>query len=344
MTNYRTWTGLVLGLSLGAFASYAAPDERGAEVVAEIGGRKLTRAALEQKQTGKLLQARYQYYLAEREALEQFIDEQLVEMQAQRENLTVEQLVKREVISQVHEPTEDQLQVFYEGMRTEEPYEVARQKIVATLNQIRLGKLRTAFLQSLRSQAAIRVALTPPTANVAVDDAPTRGPQDAPVLIVEFADYECPYCQRVSPDLKKLQQEFPGKVAVAFKDFPLVMHRNAQKAAEAARCAGQQGRFWDYHDVLFANTTKLELTHLKAYARDLKLDPARFDQCVDGSEQAAAVQKDLAQAQRLGLTGTPGFFINGHFVSGAVPYGTLREIVQQELASSGAPGSAAAAH
>lgn len=121
---------------------------------------------------------------------------------------------------------------------------------------------------------------------------------------------------------------------MAFKDFPLPMHRNAQKAAEAASCAGRQGSFWQFHDLMFANTQKLEPAHLKEYARVLKLDAERFDQCLDAGEQAAAVRKDLAQAQRLGLTGTPSLFINGHFLSGAVQYSTLREIVEQQLAAS----------
>jgi protein-disulfide isomerase len=124
-------------------------------------------------------------------------------------------------------------------------------------------------------------------------------------------------------------------VAVAFKDFPLPMHRHARKAAEAARCAGEQGRFWEFQDVLFDNNQRLELAQLKEYARVLKLDGVRFDQCLDAGEQAAAVERDIVQAQRLGLTGTPSLFINGHFLSGAVKYSTLREIVEQQLAAVG---------
>lgn len=335
MTISRTVTGLVLGMSLGAFASQAGPDENRATVVAEVNGQKLTYADLEQKQAAKLLQARYEFYQAQRDALEQLIDGQLLEMQARREGLSVEQLLQRDVLGQIKDPTEDQIQIFHEGMKTNEPLEAVRDKIVATVRQLRVTKARAAYSQSLRRQATVRVALTPPKSAIALDDAPRRGPQDAPILIVEFADYECPYCQRSVADLKKIQEEFAGKVAVAFKDFPLPMHRNAQKAAEAASCAGRQGRFWDFHDLMFANTQKLEPVHLKEYARALKLDATRFDQCLDAGEQAAAVRADLAQAQRLGLTGTPSFFINGHFLSGAVQYSTLREIVEQQLASLG---------
>jgi protein-disulfide isomerase len=331
--SYRLMA-LALGISLCAFANHAGAQDNGAATLAEVNGQILTRADLVQKQAAKLLQARYQYYVAEREALDQLIDERLLEIEARRENLSVEQLLQREVNSQVKDPTEDQLQIFYKGLQTDEPFAAVREKIVATLRQPLLAKARAAYLQSLHGKASIHIALDPPKAEAALDNAPRRGSQDAPVLIIEFADYECPYCQRIDLELKRLQGEFAGKVAVAFKDFPLPMHPHAAKAAEAARCAAEQGNFWDFHDLLFDGHKKLELAQLKEYARTLKLDAALFDKCLDAGEQAAAVRKDFAQGQRLGLTGTPSFFINGHFLSGAVKYDTLREVVEQQLAGS----------
>jgi len=333
MAISRTIITLTLGISLSAFANQAGAQENSAAAVAEVGGQKLTRTDLEQKQAAKLLQARYQHYLAEHEAVNQLIEDHLLEMEARREHLTVDQLLDREVGGKVKEPTEDQLQVFYEGLQSNEPYAAVREKIVATLRQVRVAKARAAYIESLRSHAGVRIALAPPEAEVALDKAPLRGPEDAPVVIVEFADYECPYCQRIHPELKKLQAEFAGQVTMAFKDFPLPMHARAEKAAEAARCAAEQGNFWDFHDLLFDNAPKFDPAQLKEHARVLKLDVARFDHCLDGGEQAAAVRKDFAQGQRLGLTGTPSFFINGHFLSGAVKYDTLREVVEQQLAA-----------
>jgi protein-disulfide isomerase len=149
-------------------------------------------------------------------------------------------------------------------------------------------------------------------------------------MLVEFADYQCPYCQKVSADLEKLQAEFKGKVAFAYKDFPLPMHANAQKAAEGARCAGSQGKFWEFHTLLFTDK-KLEPSQLKEQARKLGLDGTRFDKCLDSGEQADAVLKDATEGRKLGLTGTPSFFVNGHYFSGAVDYTTLRDLVQQQL-------------
>jgi len=168
-----------------------------------------------------------------------------------------------------------------------------------------------------------------------------RGPAGAPVTVVEFADYQCPYCQKVNPALAKIQEQLGAKVSVVFKDFPLPMHANAEKASEAARCAGAQGKFWEFHDALFDNK-KFGVLELKAQAHTLNLDQARFDHCLDSGEQADAVHKDLAEGQHLGLTGTPSFFVNGHFLSGAISYAKLQETVEQELTALSAPKQSAA--
>ncbi len=157
-----------------------------------------------------------------------------------------------------------------------------------------------------------------PRQDVALGDAPVRGSRTFLMMIVEFADYQCPYCQQMHPELKILQQELAGKVAVAFKDFPLAMHANAEKAAEAARCAGEQGKYWDFHDVLFHNSDNLEVAQIKQYAHDLKLNQSNFEACLDSGKEAAAVQKDQAQGKQLGVRATPSFFFNGRLFTGAM--------------------------
>jgi predicted DsbA family dithiol-disulfide isomerase len=301
------------------------------EVLAIVDGKQLTRAELESKEAAKLLPARDQYYKAQREALDRLIDEALLEMQAQRENLTVPQLLEKHVTSKVKDPTDDQLEVYYEGVQTDQPFAAVRDKILETIRQHRIANARKEYLNSLRNQANLEVLLASPSVDVALGDGPTRGAPNAPVLLIEFADFECPYCQKINADLKKLEAEYSGKVLFAFKDYPLPMHKHAQKASEAARCAGNQDKYWEYHDLLFEKGSGLEISQLKEYARTLKLDTAKFDQCLDSGETAAAVKKDQEQGQNLGLTGTPSFFVNGHFFSGAATYAMLREIVNQQL-------------
>jgi protein-disulfide isomerase len=329
MSAKHTLVALGLGVALGAFSAPAVGQDD-SSVVAEIAGRKVTVDELEQKQAGKLLQAKYKYYLAEREALAQFIDDQLLELQAKKESVTVEELLKRHVSVQVQEPTEDQLRFYYEGVQTDEPFETARPNIIDTVHQLRTKKARDAYIASLRADYGVVVELNQPSAKVEVGDAPRLGSDKAPVQIIEFADYECPYCQKVSDDLARLRDQFGNQVSLVYKDFPLPMHPLAAKAAEAAHCAGAQGKFWEFHDALF-QTKRLQRSDLKQQALALKLDAARFDQCLDSGEQTAGVRKDTQEGQRLGLAGTPSFFINGHFMSGAVGYVKLRETVLQEL-------------
>jgi protein-disulfide isomerase len=330
MLAKHTLIALGLGIAMGAFSTPAV-GQNDSSVVAEIAGRKVTADELEDKQAGKLLQAKYKYYLAERDALEQFIDDQLLEMQAKKEGVTLDELFKRHITINVPEPTEDQLRFYFEGVQTEETYEAARSNIIDTIHQLRTKKARDAYIADLRAQYGVVVELAQPSAKVEVAGAERLGSENAVVQIVEFADYECPYCQKVNEDLNKLRQQFGEQVSVVYKDFPLPMHPLAARAAEAARCAGAQGKFWEFHDSLF-ETKRLQVKQLKEEAGTLKLDTARFNQCLDGGEQVAAVKKDAQEGRRLGLEGTPSFFVNGHFMSGAVGYSKLRDAVLHELA------------
>jgi len=320
---------LGVGVAL-AFSTVAAQDN--STVVAEIGGHAVTADQLLEKEAGKLLQARYKYYLAERDALQEYIDNELLELQAKKESISVDELLKRHVTVNIQEPTEDQLRFYYEGVQTDEAYEIARPKIIDTIHQLRETKARQAYIQSLREQFGVVVELTQPTGHVEVGNAPRLGPENAPVQIVEFADYECPYCQNVSEDLVRLREQFGNQVSLVYKDYPLPMHPLAERASEAARCAGAQGKFWEFHDALF-QSKRLQVSDLKQEARTLKLDGAKFDQCLDSREQSSGVKTDVQEGQRLGLTGTPSFFVNGHFMSGAIGYMKLRETVLQELAA-----------
>jgi protein-disulfide isomerase len=217
-------------------------------------------------------------------------------------------------------------------LETDQPYEAVREKILDKIRQLRSDKVRAAYVKELRSHTNVTIALAPPRANVEVADNQVLGPKTAKVTLVEFADYECPYCQKVAADVKKLAADFGDKVAFTYKDFPLPMHSRAEKAAEATRCASKQNKYWEFHDELF-HSKELDVDQLKAQARALQLDPIQFDKCLDSGAEAAAVEKDRKEGVRLGITGTPSFFINGHYLSGALDYAALRQIVEQQLAA-----------
>jgi protein-disulfide isomerase len=326
MLNAVVQAALVMLLGGTLFSQVLSTD-----VVSEINGEKITQADLEKAQGNKLLQARYQYFLSEQKVLDEFIENRLLENEAKRQNLSVEELLDKEVIAKVQNPTDEQLQFFYDDINTKDSFASLRDKIFDHVRQRRIAKARSAYIESLRAKSTVIVTLAPPSADFPLDGAPRLGPQDAPVRLVEFADYQCPYCAKVNPHIAKLREEFGDKISVYYKDLPLQMHANARKAAEAARCAGDQNKYWEYHDQLY-KTNQLEPQNLKQIAHDMKLDGGKFDKCLDEGTFSSAVQRDFADAQQLGLSGTPSFFINGQYLSGAVEYKTIRDMVAQQLA------------
>jgi len=326
---------LFAAVILGGMVSTALAQEtkNDGKVLAEIGEQKITLDDVREKEPARLMSGEYQLYLALSDSLQQVIDEQLLEDEAHKQKITVEQLYDREVKSKVKTPTEAELKLYFDTMGGNQPYESVRQKLFDRIVKGQEHKLLLDYLAALRAKQHVKVLLKPPREQVAVGKAPVTGNPDAPVTIVEFADFECPYCRQTEPDLQKLKQNFPGKVRIAYKNFPLPAHPHAQKAAEAAFCAGEQGQFWPYHDRLYIqDPNQLEVPQLKEIAASLKLDTARFNKCLDSGQAAAAVNADAQEGKQLGVNGTPTFFINGYFLSGALQYDTLYDFVEEELA------------
>ena len=184
----------------------------------------------------------------------------------------------------------------------------------------------------------VQATPTPPRVVAAsVDDDPAWGPEDAPVTIIEFSDFQCPFCSRFfAQTYPQIKQEYEGEVRFVYRDFPLTsIHENAQKAGEAGECADDQGKFWDYHDILFNNASALDVTSLKGYASQLGLDSGAFDQCLDSGKYTEEVQKDYQEGITYGVTGTPAFFINGVSIIGAQPYANFKAVIDAALQEAG---------
>jgi protein-disulfide isomerase len=327
---------LIAGMLLAPLLVAAADSPGGVcpatdSAVLEINGTKLTLADLEHQNASLLFQARNSYYDAERKAIDGFIDDYLLEQQAKSESLTVAQLLDKHVTGTIaKDPSDEALRVYYEGLDTPQPFEAVRGQIVEALHQRRIARAKAAYIQTLHSKAEIAVLLTAPRADISLQNADYRGPQTALVTVVEYADYECPYCQQAQAALDKLEASYKGKLALVFKDMPLPMHAHAQKAAEASRCAEAQGKYWEYHDLLFTNK-QLDISGLKDAARQLKLDEAAFDKCLASGATVPMIKASSEEAQALGVQGTPTLFINGRFYSGALSYEKLQAAIEEEL-------------
>jgi protein-disulfide isomerase len=300
--------------------------------VVEINGKTLTLSDLERQFSANLFQARATFYEAERKTLDQFIDQYLLQEQATKEGLTVDKLIEKHVNAALaKEPSDEALRLYYEMVDTKESFEALRSKIVDAIRDHRMAKAKAAYMVSLHEQAKITLRLAPPRAPLTMSETPARGPATARVTLLEYADYECPYCQQIQPTVDKLEKEYKGQVAFAYKDYPLPMHANAQKAAEATQCAAQQGKYWEYHDQL-ETTKQLDVPALKNHAQVLKLDTASFNKCLDGGEAAAKVKTEATEAQNLGVQGTPTFFVNGRMVT-TPSYEALRAVINEELSA-----------
>lgn len=316
----------------GAEDGSAATQPAAAPVLVEIDGVKLTLADFGRKHPGGLFQASQNFFAAERKVVDGWIDEYLLEREAKKEGLTVDQLLDRHVNSAAaKEPSEEALRAYYDGADVDQPYETLRQQIIDRIREGRISKAKTAYMKSLRDQAQISFRFGAPRAPIDLKDTPIRGAADAPVMIVEYADYECPYCQQAQTIIEQIEKEFKGKIAFAYKDLPLPGHAHAQKAAEASHCAGAQGQYWEYHDLLF-KTKGTDIPQLKAHARELKLDGDAFDKCLDSGAQADRVKASFKEGVGFGLPGTPGFFVNGLVYATTLSVEQFREIIGQELA------------
>lgn len=305
------------------------------EVVAKVGEKTITRAQLTQQAASALAKVRQQEYDILSQYLDEMVDEMLLEELAKKEGKTVEQVIDERIEKKVSMPTDEQVQKFYnENPRLVQgqPLDQVKPRIIQQIQQQEKQKLYMDLVDGLAKETKVVTLLDPPRAVVSADDDPVRGPKDAPVQIVMFSDYECPFCSRVEETMKQVREKYADKVAIVFRDFPLSFHKNAQKASEAAGCAAEQGKFWEYHDKLFANQRALAPANLETYATELGLDLPKFKSCLDSGQRAPEVAADMKSGQSVGVTGTPASFVNGRFVNGAQPYEAFAKIIDDELA------------
>jgi len=307
------------------------------EPLAEVNGETITAAELERALGAKLSKLQEQIYDLKRQELEGLIAQRLLAHEAAKRGISVAALLDAEVTARAGLVTEQEIEAFYQAnkarLRGDESR--LRDSIRAHLQQQKLAARRERLLESLRSQSKVVVRLQPPPivrVAVSVDGAPVRGAAEAPVTLVEFSDFYCPFCKQAQETLKQILDRYPGKVRHVFRDFPVDgLHPQARPAAEAARCAHDQGKFWEYHDALFANPPRATPDDLRRYAEQLALDVSTFERCFSAGTHRATVQRDYEEGVRLGVTGTPAFFINGRLLSGAQPLEAFARLIEDEL-------------
>lgn len=330
----------------GSNAASAASATASSKVLATVGGQPVTQAEVEARLLKRILSQQPQLLDS---ALEEAIQEKLVELEAAAQKTSKEQLIEREVAARSGAVTDAEIDAFYEQNKARIPPNMTREQVVPQirnyLGQQRRDEVTKAFYASLGSKYAVtnnRAAERQAEelakakelrSQLEAGAAQFKGPASAPVTIVEFSDFQCPFCSRVLPAIDETVKTFGDKVRVVFRQFPLEsIHPQARKAAEASLCAGDQGKFWEMHDALFADQKALEVAQLKEKAVKLGVDGAKFNECLDGGKFSAQVQSDLELGNRVGVRGTPAIYVNGRFVDGAVGPEVLVKLVNEELA------------
>ncbi|HEX9942387.1 MAG TPA: thioredoxin domain-containing protein [Thermoanaerobaculia bacterium] len=307
------------------------------QVLAVVNGKPITEADVRKssEEQFKALEREYQQNLHQllENSLQQAVQDQLLQAEATARGVTKEQLLAELKPAAV---TDADVDAFYEQNKAQipRPKEQVAAQIKSYLEQQGQQKSRQEFFSKLEDKYKVEYKLEPIRVDVAANG-PSRGPANAPVTIVEFSDFQCPFCSRLTPTLKQVEEKYGNKVRIVFRQYPLPFHQNAQKAAEASLCAADQGKFWEMHDAMFANQQALGVDQLKAKAAELGLKADQFNQCLDSGKHAATIQADMKEGSAAGVSGTPAMFINGRFISGAVPLEQVTMVIDDELRRKG---------
>jgi len=326
-------------LASSLFLPEAARAAGSAEVVATAGGTTITKTELDEAIGAKLFELESEAYSRKVQTLNELINKRLEAQEAARRGISMEELLKAEVEDKVDPVKDSEVNATYQGIKArfrDKTEEDLKKLITEDIKRQHVQARRKEFVRELRESVGIQILLEPPRLAVGEGGDPTKGPKDAPVTLLEFSDFQCPYCGRVEPIVKRLEETYGDKIRLVFRNFPLPTHPQAPKAAEAAACAGDQGKFWDMHDRLFAHQDKLQIADLKASAAELGLDPETFSKCLDSGKYEANWKTDQKEGDAYGVQATPWFFINGRLLSGAQPYENFAQIIDDELSRKGA--------
>lgn len=306
--------------------------------VAEFKGGSITAEELESKVQMQLYQLKQQEYEIKKQTLQKMIEDKVLELEAKAQGKTPEQLIEELHKKQYREVPEADRRRYYEQNkdRIGRSYEDVKDDLASGFEEQQKGRLKQNYVQGLMKKYDVQINLQEPvrpSITVDTDDDPFWGNPNAKVVIVEFSDFECPYCKRMQADIQRIKQEYQDKIKWVFRDFPLPFHRQAMTAHIAANCAGKQNRYWDMQQALFQLNPNLSKSAILAAARNMGLDVAKLESCMQdkNGEERREIEKDRDYGQSIGVRGTPTLFINGEYYSGVRPYATLKQMIENAL-------------
>jgi protein-disulfide isomerase len=311
-----------------------------AQVLARVNGKAITEGEVKAAAADQYDQLDHEYLQRKHELaeaqLKKMVQERLLEAEAAAHGVTKEKLLADVKPAEV---TDADAEAFFEKNKAQMPPRPKEQllpQIKTYLQQAGQKEAQDKFYNSLEAKYKVDYLIEPMRVEVAASGYPAKGPASAPVTIVEFSDFQCPFCSRVTPTLEQVVSKYGNKLRLVFRQFPLPMHPNAAKAAEASLCANEQGKFWQMHDLMFKDQGGLSVEGLKSKAAGIAgINAASFNSCLDSGKQTPAVQSDVKAGSKAGVNGTPAMFINGRFINGAVSADDLSKVIDDELKRKG---------
>lgn len=325
----------IMAVSSIAFASGA---QTGGSPVAKVGAHVITATELDRAVGSRTMRVKTEEYQIRAAELQRLVSEELLRDEAARRGVIVGELLRSEVESKVAPIAAADVETFYDSVKERfggVTRDDAIRQITENIRRQKLAQRKEEYISALRAKSNVSISLEPPRADVQ-PRGPSLGRQDAPITIVEFADFECPFCSRAVATVHRLREQYGDQIHLVFRDYPLPSHHGATHAAEGVHCAEEQGKFWEMSDRLFArNGSAVTDADLTRTASDVGVDAAKFNECLASGRHRLDWEASQAEGVRVGVTSTPTFYINGRMVIGAAPYEAFAAIINDELAHLG---------
>lgn len=306
-------------------------------VVAKIGNEEISEDALIGEDKMDFFELKKREYELRMDRLNKLMVEKLVGTEAKKANMGLEDFISKKVVGGEVKISDKEYKKFVAEKHIPETQinPQIKEKIFSYLQTMKKTDLVNDFVAKLTQKNPVEVYFTKPKMLLPVEagNGPTFGKAGAPITVVEFSDFECPFCSRAAETVNQLKKKYGNKVKLTFRHFPLPMHQNARPASEASMCVNEQStdKFWKFHDLAFKNQTTLDKANLEKYAKESGADIKKFNECIASKKYSDFVQKDMDYGSKLGVKSTPTFFINGQLVSGALPIESFSEIIEEEL-------------
>ena len=296
------------------------------DLLAMINGKPLYEKDMDIKYRTRL-------YQTKKQLVDAYMKENLLNEYMKKKGYTQKEFFEKEIVNKVGEPSEKEIKAFYDERQIKQPYEQIKSNIASAIKNQKMRERQMKFFDDLQKGSTVVYYFSRPTVEIELTDKEiSTGPKDAPVTMVEYTEFKCPFCRKSQSTIDEVMNKYKGKVRLVFRNFPLPNHAFSREAANAAYCADEQGKFWAYKDVLFEKQQEISEKNLLSWAENLKMDMSKFKKCYSEKKYDDLITRDVESAKTYGVNSTPTFYVNGVAIVGAQPTEEFEAVIDEELA------------